>query len=749
MKYSRVRLALVFSLGALLLLSPVVSSDSDPALPSEQELLPLWEPSWSPVGLGHGFRSSWPDTPEAACTGDIDGDGVDELLVLGLSYVHVARFEGSELRLRRLDLGRQVNELDQALAGCALECGDVNGDGLDDLVLGTKRGTIWVFLQRAESGFEAAYETPMTPSEDVIDLWLADHTGDGVLDLLVSDRAGQEGWLTVYAGDGAGRFSPTIYVEGIGERIRDGEADYASSEPGLWLITHDGAWFLPKGASSAEERITRGGKAICVDDFDSDGDADVAIAGTTFRVYWNEGTEYRMDLADLGYIAKAMDYGDLDGDGDPDWVVWPYSPVQASTFINDGGTFYERLGYGIAYTGMAEILQAGILVDVTGDSLADVISLLYYGRMSVLTAERGGSSPQLSPGSFVLGEIGANGDGSKDAVIGTYDGGLATIQASGTGVFVAEAVPMMTGSTELPSGWLPMFVVGSDLDGDGHLELVVWGGDEWGNTYLTGWSNREEAWQLDWFQRLLGSFAPRLISTDIDNDGCDELILGDGMHLSVQELKNGSLRQTRRLAWGDDVAPFTLARLPWGDCVVGFRSTYESSDLLWADLTGVHETGISLVHSPLDVVAADLNQDGIDELVFVGLGVGTEDERVYLTTELGTIRVSAGGEWTLNGPTEISDWPAESVPYPYGGLAIVRDSEGVDLAAVSYTAGQNTNGGVAWIELPTTGASTLDAVYQSLTTGPTLLGIEAGGRPGIVSITSTDPQILQVIEAER
>ncbi|TFH08409.1 MAG: VCBS repeat-containing protein, partial [Candidatus Atribacteria bacterium] len=282
-------LLLVFTLGA----STTDTEQSEVAPP-----LPLWEPDWSPIGL------STYDHPMASDSIDLGGDGVQEAIVMGIQSLYMFAPSGDEMALQRLDLGDPFNNSDSPMVGNCLAVGDINGDGLEDLVIGTKGYTVWVFVQNEDGeDLTAISMEPFDPPEEFNHLWLVDHDGDGILDLMIPDRAGKNGWLTVYAGDGEGGFGNPRSVEGIGEITRDGEVDLGSSEPGLWVLTHDGAWFIPTGAYVAEERITFGGKGIAIADFDEDGDTDVAISAVSLRIYWREADKYVEEYHELDSIS--------------------------------------------------------------------------------------------------------------------------------------------------------------------------------------------------------------------------------------------------------------------------------------------------------------------------------------------------------------------------------------------------------------------------------------------------------------
>lgn len=708
---------------------------------SDSPVLPLWEPDWSPASLPER------DFPVDAVEADVTGDGVKDFVILGLNSLYKFVLDEEGAHLYRLPIGDRFREFGASLAGSSLASGDLNGDGFDDLVVATRGNGIWIFLQQERAGdFVATTGQRIEYGGIFTKAWLADHTGDGILDLILPDRVGDDGWLFVFAGDGSGEFGEPIPIAGFDLEIQDMYTVNDPTEPGIWAVTHGGTWFLPQGADQAEERFSLGGKTITVADLDKDGDLDVCVAGTSLRVYWNEADQYRIDDLYLGYIARNIDHGDLDGDGDPDLVVWNLSPMETTVFNNREGKSFERSSYGAGYSSMAESVTGAICADVTGDGLADVVSMSFFGRVTVLTTQEGGSTNQLLQGAFLFCEMDMDGDGKPEILTDWPDKHLAYLSANSTGVFEPILMPREGFDDRQYYDWWTLFALSCDLDGDGVSTLVLWEENGQGAQFLSGWESNENVWTQTWQVPLRGGTTPRLVAGDIDSDGREELLIADGMHFNVYALDGDEPVLSDRIPWGDDIAPFAMADLSQGERLVGFRAAYRVTEFLWLDSEGVHNTSVELpAASPLDIVAYDLDDDGFDELVYTALAVRYENELPYLAVEVGILRYDRTGNWTIQGPWELHGWPTESVPYPYGGLAVVEANEGAARIAISYTEGRYTNGGVAWVALPSDPAQHVTVSYQARIAGPVLFSQHVGGHPVIISVTSTDPQILRVL----
>jgi hypothetical protein len=417
------------------------------------------------------FSTAWNMT-----SGDVNGDGLPDLLIVGPGL------ENSQIYLNNGDgtfiPGQIIIQNTAALDG---RLADINGDGCLDAVIADAASYVWVSIGDCKGNFTAPKF--FTSGDSNAALRLADVNGDGHLDIITSSIVALNPLLgtlagnsaTVSFGDGKGNFSTSRSYIGSGQAYSIGVADF-NGDGKLDFVTASGdtdsaSLYLNDGAGSFgfPQGIFAGVPGQVT--------VDALISSVSFADLNGDG---KMDAFLLAEGPASADYSvALLNDGSArfnepkvsdiglDFILEPFGDYRLGDFRNTGHQDLVMIGQDVAFTISAQYI---FFAPGNGDGT------FATGKLVATT----GADGLMTTGDF-------NHDGKLDIVTVNGDSShtLTAYLGNGDGTFVS-GVPLAFSDSVIASR-----IYTSDFNHDGKLDVLVF---DTGNGYYL---NSSTVWEFD------------------------------------------------------------------------------------------------------------------------------------------------------------------------------------------------------------------------------------------------------------
>lgn len=345
---------------------------------------------------------------------DIDGDGRSDVITLAMLATSASQREGRLMVYRQTSLGVFASP-DTYVVGTypwKIEAGDIDGDGLPDLVVTDPDGrAVWLLLQDPVNNGQFLPPQQIVSGVYNYKATIADLNGDSVPDIAIADDLVDSNRLVLLYQNPAQRGTFLSAVDftlpgsssslTAGDLNGDGRADLF-----MWIYLASSG-YTPNGVLAVSLQQTNGTLGpvttlapqtglnvglLAIDDYNGDGSHDLFAFFTPFSYDYNAKLSVLLQESQPGTFSAPVDtsladikgidsatVADLNGDGRPDVAVVGFFPVGSPSTVQSrlnlftqsgGGAFALAGSYNLPIS--ASRVAAG---DIDGDGLNDLVVL--------------------------------------------------------------------------------------------------------------------------------------------------------------------------------------------------------------------------------------------------------------------------------------------------------------------------------------------------------------------------------------
>jgi len=538
-----------------------------------------------------------------ASAGDVNGDGISDVIIgdgIGDAFLFNGVLTTGIASGTYLSANTTLTNASTNFGFSVATAGDVNGDGISDVIIGDAGGHAYIFDGALTTGIASGNISTATATLTGLATFglsvasAGDVNGDGVSDVIIGDAIGDafifNGVLTTGITNasyltasttltGSGRFG--ISVASAGDVNGDGYSDVIVGAPAI--LATGGSAYIYLGSSSGLSAVVSttltggvsfGFSVSGAGDVNGDAYADVIVGDTLGTAFVYNGTKTGIASGNTSTASTTLsgsaDYGlsvssagDVNGDGYSDVAVGepggsgaftyhgsPTGSINTSTIsilgTSDGGSNEDRLGFSVSSAG-----------DINGDGYSDVVigvigynaltgaAYIYYGSSTGLSKSSpapailsvGGSA---TVGWSVAGAGDINGDGYDDVIVATPqangDQGAVYIYLGSPSGIANGASPTATLTGVNPNDNFGTSVASAgDVNGDGYYDIIVGapnaGVNSQGVAYLymgssTGILSSASADTLYGVADFVGLGISVASAGDVNGDGYSDIIIG-------------------------------------------------------------------------------------------------------------------------------------------------------------------------------------------------------------------------------
>ncbi|WP_455392131.1 FG-GAP-like repeat-containing protein [[Eubacterium] cellulosolvens] len=541
-----------------------------------------------------------------------------------------------------------------------LASGDLNNDGLDDLVVINVGAnlmidnlryyysvSVYINKGNAEFGLRDDYPVGKSPSGVVIN----DFNNDGWQDIATSNHAGYN--VSVLLNKGQGKFSNSINYSLVpavlsGENLDSGDIDgdgdqdiisFCSKYNSIGVLKNHGDGTFE---DYVDYPISLRPNDIFLGDFDNDGDLDISSCSKkngNVGIVSNNGngmfSTFRFFL--IGTYPRGITSGDINADGYPDLISANYLGGSLTICYNDGhGNFDEKYNKQIAVEPFAVLVgdfnNDGHLDLASADEALYKIVLAINDGDGKFTKERIEYDIGGYPYSIIYHDL--NGDGKNELITGNNAQlSISILYNLGNGTF--------SPSVDYPFIYHhPFGLAAGDMDNDGDEDIVC---TNYGlGTKIVG-SNVTIIWNdgngtFTSHQDYEVGLNPISVRTaDLDQDSDLDLVVSNmGSNSTTVLLNHGnrSFGSRQDYSVGDGPMCVEVADLDddgYPDIVTSNQNN-DSISLLYNNGDGSFEANKEYLMGaqPVFITIADLNNDEILDIATVNLLSNTISVRMDL-----------------------------------------------------------------------------------------------------------------------